>query len=488
MAESTAIPWPLSANPGRRPGEGQGDLVNTFASKVGDDVIIRRVGGMQTALQMAQMTPRGIHAMPEYLVHAWDDKVFIMYPDGTSEDVTAGPELSSPYNPVTIASNLRPDDPQVVIVTDTQVLILDPGTLEPPVLSNLVDHTLANPAIEGATSVEYFSGYFFFTMPNSAFFASGLQNAAVDPQSYAVAEYASDKLLRTINNGATLLVMGEKSTEVWTDVGSSPFPLQRQTAVDVGLMGKWCVAGGANQWEFGVIFVAGDYTVRSMEGYAAKVVSNDAVSADIYDYRTSPDSLVATVYGFGQWSVFSLSSPTWTWEYVFNTGQWHRRRSHLMDRWRGRFGARWRDDWYIQAEPKAGATGGGQLNRMLFEVYTENDSPMVALVESRAIKEFPANLRIPEVSIDAAVGVSSHQEALPVAALSWSHDGGASWSNPLFRRMGLEGEFSRKLTVRNLGRSTHHGVRLRLVVDQPAPLVLMGGLVPRVSPSRPRGV
>ena len=91
-----------------------------------------------------------------------------------------------------------------------------------------------------------------------------------------MAEYSSDEPLRCINNGATLLVFGKRSTEVWTDVGSSPFPFAKQTAVDVGLLGKWTVAGGPNQWGNGVFFVARDFTVRLMDGYKPKVISNDA--------------------------------------------------------------------------------------------------------------------------------------------------------------------------------------------------------------------
>jgi hypothetical protein len=203
------------------------------------------------------------------------------------------------------------------------------------------------------------------------------------------------------------------------------------------------------------------------------------------------DNLIATTYGFGPWSVFSLSSPTWTWEYVFNTGQWHRRKSYLMERWRGTFGALWEGNWYVQATARsqpAGEHTQGHLNKVVFGLHLENGDNLPALVESLPIKEFPANLRIPSVDIDAAVGVGSISGEVPIASLSWSHNGGASWSNPIFRRMGVEGEWSRKLTVRNLGRSTHHGVRLRLSMEQDAPFTLMGGIAPRVSPSRPRGI
>ena len=40
-----ALPFPVSAMPGRRPGEGQGDLINVFARKVGNVIRWQRVPG-----------------------------------------------------------------------------------------------------------------------------------------------------------------------------------------------------------------------------------------------------------------------------------------------------------------------------------------------------------------------------------------------------------------------------------------------------------
>ena len=496
MAE-VPIPWPLTAHPGRRPGEGQGDLVNAYGAKVGEQVIVRRVAGVEKVLQVAAAAtprvPRGVHATEAVLFHFWDTDTYLLEPDGTNTLITAGPDIAG-SDRVTVASNLRPAGPQTVVVTDDgDAYVIDPN---PPTFAapSITAYSGIDADLGTVTSVEYYSGYFVFTRTNGEIVASDLQSTAINPLSTAMAEYSSDELLRCVNNGPTLLVFGRRSTEVWTDVGSSPFPFQKQTAVDVGLLGKWCVAGGPNQWGNGVYFIASDFTVRFMDGYRPTLISNDAVSQDLYDYRDNVASLNVCVYGFGPWAVFSITSPEWTWEYMVNTGNWHRRRSHQQVNSRISFAALWNNNWYVQLTPPNGEDHG-YLGTTDIDIFTEanqyeDGDPLPLLIESAPIKQFPVNFRIPSLEIDVAVGVGSYISASfePAVLVSWSHDGGAAWSDPLIRSLGKQGEYSRRVQLRNIGRSTHHGTRLRLETYDPVPVILMGGLAARVQPSRPRGI
>jgi hypothetical protein len=522
------IPWPLTAHPGRRPGEGQGDLVNCFSAKVGESVMIRRLAGVEKELEIAPTVvfdttppdppviptrptariPRGIHAMDQCLIHLWDAQTYILEPDGTHQALAGATQVTG-SDRVTIASNQRPAGPQVVIVTDAGSAYVINMNYADLVASTISTYASVDTDLTAGstlpTSVEYFSGYFVFTKSDGQVLASDLQTTAINALSTAIPEYSSDKPLRCINNGSTLLVMGSRSTEVWTDVGSAPFPFAKQTAIDVGLLGKWTVAGGANKWGQGVFFIANDFTVRFMDGYQPKIIGNDAVHQDIHDYRDDIESLNCTVYGFGEWSVFSISSPEWTWEYMANTGSWHRRKSFQKDYWRGRFSALWGTDWYVQmlgsgTDRPYTDNGGviidytdshGYLGKLDVDTHTEPNEeggdPMRVTVESADIKEFPVNFRIPAVEIDVTPATSGVGTEAAIQ-VSWSHNGGATWSNPLIRSMGGVGQFSKRVSVRNLGRSTHHGVRFRLDMDDPVPFVLKGGMALRVQPSRPRGI
>ena len=282
--------------------------------------------------------------------------------------------------------------------------------------------------------------------------------------------------------------MGRKSIEFWVDVGASPFPLQRQAATDCGLLSQWAVAGGSNEWENGLLWVSGDWTVRMLQGYDGKVVSTDDVVNDIRNATMRKDELYAQVYVFNAQAIWSLSCSQWTWEYNVSTGSWHKRESFQKLNWRGAFGCQFGPHWLVQDRH-----GTGCLFEVTPHVYDEDGERMRWKVESAPLKEFPANLRIPSIDIDMTVGLGeitkpSPYQTDPVVMVSWSHNGGANWSNPVARSMGKEGRYSTKITVNNLGRSTHHGTMFRLEVVDPVWVQLTSAISMRTKPSRSRAV
>jgi hypothetical protein len=75
----------------------------------------------------------------------------------------------------------------------------------------------------------------------------------------------------------------------------------------------------------------------------------------------------------------------------------------------------------------------------------------------------------------------------PAVMVSWSKDGGATWSRPIARSFGRIGRYAAKVSVNGLGRSTAHGLRLRCDVIDPVPAVLRGA-VATTKTSGPRAV
>jgi hypothetical protein len=478
------IPWPTSALPGRRPGDGQGDLINAYAVKIGDLVEIRRTPGLVRRLTLPDTTARfarGMHSIPNRLYHAWDEEIRMIGPTGTDVPVTGAlPGIDR----VTMAHNMRDGWPNLAVVTDLATYLLDVETntiaAYPDPLGNLNLHGQPN-------SVEYFSGYFVFTKASGYFAVSDLQNPDIPDGSYGKTEYTADVLLRAKGMQNVLFLFSDKSTEAWVDVATLPMPFTRQTSLDVGLLGRWAIAGGSNEWERGLYFVAADYTVRSMEGMTPKIISNDDVAFDIYGYRDLPDAIVAQVYTFEQQAVVSISTPDWTWEYNVSSGSWHRRDSYGLPYWRATSATQHNARWYAQDLIDA------RIFEIAQEVFSEDGERLRFRCESGPMKQFPASMRFPSIDIDCIVAlgktrVPSPFETNPAMEISWSHDGGANWSRPVTRSMGREGRFANKVTVNNLGRSTHHGTRIRVDVVDPVPATITGGVSTKVKPSRPRQV
>jgi hypothetical protein len=266
-------------------------------------------------------------------------------------------------------------------------------------------------------------------------------------------------------------------------------PFAKQGALDIGLLGKYAVAGGSAEWERGVFFVASDYTVREMDGLVPKIISNDDVAFDIYSARATPDDIVAQCYAFEQQAIFSITSVIggWTWAYNASSGSWHRRDSYGHDYWRGVSATNFDHRWLVQGLFSA------KVMEVAQEVFSEDGERMRFRCESGPIKGFPGSVRIPSIDIDCIVAlgktrVPSPYETNPAMMVSWSHDGGASWSRPVARSMGRVGRYANKVTVRGLGRSTHHGTRIRVDIVDPVPATIIGGVTTDAKPSRPRQV
>jgi hypothetical protein len=512
------LPFPVSALPGRRPGEGQGDLVNVYARKVGDLIRWQRVpgtlrftpgNGTRTYLPstpprpMFAGMPRGQLAIQDTLLSVWGDKVVRTLPDG-SESVLTGVSLIG-TDPVTMAHNLRAPIPDVVAVAGNSAYFIDLSALTVAAYPD-IDISALPP-----NSVDYHSGYFVWSRGDGTIFASDLQTTVTNPLSFDKAEAVPDRLLRMYSSAPVLLACGSESIEVLQDAGTSPYPFQLVTVLPVGLLGTWAIAGGTKVWDRPLCFVAHDKTVRQLRGSDPVIVSTDDVAQDIeIEARAGrAEQLYAQAYTFGESAVWSLSSPSWTWEYNLSTAGWHRRRSYRPGTEAEHEGAPWRAVWSVHYKDKWVAQDAmdGALIEITSAAHSEPDvlkprphpganeppylvyqTPLIARCESAPMKAQPANIRMPAIYLDFSVGFDVDGVEEPSVMLSWSHDGGATWASPVQRHLGGEGEFRTLVTLRSTGRSSHQGMRLRWECADPIPIAFHGAIAPRTATSYPRQV
>lgn len=488
----TQIPWPASARPAPLTGESQGDLINVYAQKVGDVIEWKRVPGLSRFTgrlnEELRRVPRGSLDVDNYIVTVWGEEVEAVTANKTVVPLTG---TVAGDMPILMARNMR-TIPEIALVADGAAYIvdLDTMTVSPYPLTDVSEAQDGSEMVDNlgnVNSVDYYSGYFIFTRGDGTIVASDLQSAIIPDLSWDKADSAADGALRAVNNGDSVLIFGQKSIEVWQDVGKSPFPLARATVIPVGLLGRYAVAGGPQRWERGILFVANDYTVRQMDGYTPQIVSNESVSRDIMAARFEPDEFRSQVYEFNGHAIFSLSHKAWTWEYNLTTGSWHRRESMGWSRFRGLYAHKFAQRWLVQDERLDG------LCEIDPSRYDEDGERLMALCQSAALKDFPVSVRIPVLYFDFDVGLGRESAAGregtdPAVQLSWSHDGGASWSNPLVRSLGRQGERSTLVTLRNTGRSTHRGIMLRWQTTDPVDLTFRQAVSTNTSPSRPRQV
>lgn len=450
-----AVPFPTSSTPGRLSGEGEGRLVNAFVEKAGQTIYWRRVPGLTIDRDLGgQSGPRGMAEVSGTVYLAYSGAVVSVPVSGLPGYSGAIPGSDG----VTFARNNRAPSPDLVAVREN-----GGAYVVAPSFGSYPDVDLPT----SVNSVTFLDGFFLYTTPDGRIFASDLNSTAVNSLSFAVAESKPDGLKRGIVHGGTFYAMGTSTIEPWRNLGSSPFPLQRATSImPVGLLTTMAVAGFEEGWDHNPIFVAHDGTVREIKGYETETVSTPDVERFIAD--SNPGLLGASVYTHRGHAIWSLSSNAGTWEYDVTTKAWHERVSAGLSRWRASRSVKSAGRWVF------GDVLSASLLALSEYTYTEAGQALVWTIESGDLAEYPARVAIPSLFLDFAKGASA------TVAVSWSHDGGKTWSTPVNRTLMEAERYSAR--VNRLGLAGNRGLRVRLSVTDAVDLSFIGASVPKPEP------
>lgn len=441
------IPWPLTSNPGAAPGEGSGRLINCFAYKDGAGPRWRPVPGLVDFASVPSAEPRGALFEHGQLIAVFGSKVVQVDSLG---NVTAFEGSLPGSGPVTISQNNNSPTSDVVIATSNGAFVVSGGVV----------NVYPDGDLPQANDVAFLDGYFLFTTSAGQMWASGLNSTSIDPLSFANAESRPDGLLRGIVYGQQYFAMGADTIEVWQDVGSLNFPLQRSAVIPIGLYGQWAIAGFESGWGGPLIFVAQDGSVRTLDGgYTPTRISNEDIERLIAAV-TDRTALRAAVYTFGGNAIWSLSSDSWTWEYNVTTGEWHERMSYGNSRWRGAFTVNAFGSWVVAD------VAGARLYTLSATARKESTDPVVWGMDSGPVKNFPIRIQLPGAAFDFVLGQAEIGDD-PQVMLSWSHDGGMKWANPVQRSLGKMGLSNGRVTLNRIGLTSPAGVRFRFRVSDP---------------------
>lgn len=457
----TQVPFPTSSTPGQYPSEGQGQLLNCYMQKDGDNITWRRVPGLQRFANLLKSGPRGMLQIGPLLYVVVDGKVLTV---SSSGDVV---ELSGTLNgtgPVTIARNNRQDGPDIIIVDAAE----GPFSVSGSTVSAFVDADLPVPS-----SVSFLDGYLLFTIGNGQIWATGLNDATIDGASVATAEARPDGLLRGVAYSGLFYACGTETIEVWQNAGTSPFPLARQTVIKCGLLTGFAIAGDEAGWNGPLIFAAADGTVRLLDGAKPVSISTADVERSIASI-SDKSTIRASVYTYRGHMIWSLSSPQWTWEYNVSTSKWHQRRSYGLNRWRVQLTGYAFNKW-VAADSQS---------QWLFQISEaarkEDESPLVASISSATVLGFPNRATFPSIDLRMVVGIGIESGSYPIETdpsvfISWSDDGGATFGVPVQRSFGRQGKYEQRVRVKRTGLMSRNGRVWKVDVSDPVDFVLMGG-------------
>lgn len=457
------IAFPVTTAPGQTPQESTGRLINCFAETLpnGGGNRWRRSPGLSSFGTTTRTGARGMIQIGSTLYAAFDGQLEkFTSSGGASTNVGA---LTGDAKVFFFRNNKTPTPDAFVVDPDNGASIFDSSSV-----SAYPDGDL--PAVNSGCA---FDGYGIFTTGSGQIWATDLNDTAVNALSNATAESNPDGLLRAIAWSSRLLAMGTRTIEVWTNAGTSPFPLERGAIIPRGLRGRYAVAGFEDGFQRQLIFVGDDNCVYSLNGYTPQKISPSDLDR-LIELVTDDDELEACCYvanGHGFWE---LSSATWTWVFDTLTGAWHERQKYL--------GLRSRITTTYSAFGKwlCGDTESGNILEISLANYDEAGNPMRMRIETAPVAQFPYRTRVSRTDFLGTMGVGIATGTDPVATnpkceISWSDDGGYSWGNPLQRDLGRQALGEGQITVRRTGLTSVHGRRWRLDVSAPVPFSWLGG-------------
>jgi hypothetical protein len=352
-------------------------------------------------------------------------------------------------------------------------------------------------AFSGGNTIDIVDNYFVYNDPGTQEWgASDLLSPLSSSTSYALKDAAPDKLVALIVDHREVYLMGEASSEVWTDVGAVPFPFQRipGTSTQHGIGAQFSLTRLGNSFAYVSRNSRGQAQIMQMSGYIPQRISTHAVENTLTNQNVS--DAIAWTYQLEGHEVYVVSFPSLnlTWAYDSTTQMWHkwlywaedssyqrhrgncnslfqgmvlvgdysngkiymldrtnytddgqtirrlRRTPHLVTD----FQRQYFDELQIQFQPGVGTTG------LSTQTYVSND----IYIGSTYYLAAGATLTIAADGIYILadpIAVDPQTTTNPQAMLRWSNDGGSTWSREYWVSIGQLGKYRNRAIWRRLG-------------------------------------
>jgi len=349
-------------------------------------------------------------------------------------------------------------------------------------------------AFTGGDVVDVNDNYFIYNRPNSQQFAiSGLLSPITQALSFGSKFTAPDNLVSLIANNGQLYLLGEKSSEVWSDQGTFPLAYQRipGSSTQQGIAAAQSVARVGNSFAYVSQNIRGLNQVVLMNGYTPQRISTHAVEQSLLDQYTA--DAIAYTYQLEGHEVYVVSFPTIdiTWAYDFTTELWHkwlwvdsnnqyhRHRSNCAAVFQGVVVVGdWQNGNLYQLDQANYTDNGGEIRRLrraphiLTDLQRQYfDELQIQFQPGVGINGFsrdrntylgspytiplntPLTIGVQDIDVLGNAGQLNQNDILynPKAMLRWSNDGGSTWSKEYWQDLGQQGYYKHRAIWRRLG-------------------------------------
>lgn len=318
-------------------------------------------------------------------------------------------------------------------------------------------------AFAGGSTVDIVDNYFVYNRPHTQQWAS---SDVLSPITYGLS-FASkftgpDDLVSLIVDHGQIYLLGEKTSEVWADTGTFPFPYQRIPGASSqhGIAAEFSMARFGNSFAYVSRNDRGQAVIVQMNGYFPQRISTHAVENTLVNQDIS--DAVAYTYQLEGHECYVVSFPSLdlTWVYDGSTQMWHKwlwcDNQNNFKRHRSNCSA------FFQGQVLVGDWENGQIYRLDPENYTDNGQNirrvrrcphLVTDFQRQYFEELQIQFQ-PGVGLQGITTPPLNLEtegADPQAMLRWSNDGGSTWSNEHWAGIGKVGKYQNRIIWRRLG-------------------------------------
>ena len=340
-----------------------------------------------------------------------------------------------------------------------QLCIVVPGltgwvyTESTDTLTQITDAAYAS--LGPSVKVTYIDGYFVHVGADGrTVFNSALNDAlSYNALDFAEAESDPDNLVACHSFGGKLFLFGQVTTEVWQNTGTLGFPFQRVYVIPVGCIARESIQNFDNTFGFVGQDVGGQPAVYVFDGNNFQKISHGAIDSVLQSYQLS-DLVAGFGFSYSQDGAvfYGVSFKDNTFVYGAKSSRllqkkvWHERLSFGLDA-----KTRWRANCVLQAYGRyyVGDSERGIIGQMLLNVYTEYGVEIRRTVVVGPFKEAAGPLFWQKLEILCNTGQNGDSQI----RMSYSDDGGYTWSYEQWRGMGAIGNYNQQVTWHRLGRS-----------------------------------
>jgi len=472
-----------------------GYAINLFATKVdtayGPRIVMRHTPGLELLFELEGGPVVACVEMGLYLYLVTLTRLYKVNPVYEVEDVTGGSDLELQGPHVSIATN----GVHIVFVDGTKGYYYS----EAEGLSEF-----SGDGWYPANTVTFMDGYFVFNRKGSGqFFITSLYNVALDPLDYATAEGSPDNTKAVISDGRSLFLFGSETTEIWYNNGDPDFTFARVSGalIDIGIGSPHTAVKLDNS----IFWYGNEGSVYMTNGYQRTRISGEDVEQYIKSCEPGVDD-DAYAYGYVDaghaFYVLTFPEKNITVVYDKTTGWWHLRSSWEVGRHISKFAVKYRDTFVV------GDSRNGKVYSMSMSNYRDNDGPVrrvmaMNIIRSatergnsmyglqlhiepspelvRAIEDYSAGqFQLLESSgimltnmeanmlLEGDTGMVTYDTHIePMIMMSYSDDGGKTWSKDFLRGIGKVGEYDKVIKWMRLGKFRRRQIRFVITDEIP---------------------